>query len=305
MIVPQKFTKGDYIGIVSPSDALTSSNYEKLKSGIRKLEELGFKVVHGRNYNKKYYYAAGNGKEKADDINNFFADKRIKGIFCTQGGDTANAVLPYLNFSLIAENPKVFMGFSDISLLLNAIAKKTGLVTYLGPDIVWKFGSNFSDYDHDTFVNIFFKEEKHILPNSQWQLLKKSNKKPFRGLAWGGNARCFMKLIGTEWFPDLQDAILLVEEVNKTPAWFDALFEQWKQMGWFHKLNGIMLGYNHKCIDVNESNNRKIEDILLEKAESYDVNILKINEFGHKSDHAPFPIGLPYSNIDVSQIEFY
>lgn len=288
MIFPEIIKKGDKVGVVAPSNVIDDALIEQFNKGVEKLRSFGLEVVLGKHVLDRHLYSAGTAQNKAEDINGMFLDSSVKAIICAQGGNTANEVLPYLDFDVIGKNPKIFMGFSDITVLLNAITFRTGLITFLGPDVIWKFGGIFSEYDEATFFEILFKGQAEIYANSEWKLLKKSDKKNFKGQLVGGNSRCFMKLLGTENFPDIKDGIMLLEEVGKSPAWFDSLFEQWKQMGLFKRLNGVIVGYNHKCED---GFGRKPEDVLVEKTEGFDLNILKINEFGHKSDHAIFPIG--------------
>ena len=302
MIFPPLLKKGDRVGVVAPSNVVNDVLIGQLNRGVEKLKSFGLEVVLGEHVLDKYFYSAGTAKNKAGDINEMFADNSIKAIICAQGGDTANEVLPYLDFDLIGKNPKIFMGFSDITVLLNVITFKTGLITFLGPDIIWKFGGFFSEYDEKIFVDILFGRSREIRANSKWALLKKSDKNAFEGQFVGGNCRCFMKLLGTGNFPDVDNGIMLLEEVGKSSAWFDSLFEQWKQMGMFDRLNGVIIGYNHKYED---SFGIKPEDILVEKTNGCNLNILKINEFGHKSDHAIFPIGAHCSvEFDKSRIVF-
>ena len=151
-MIPMRLGKGDAIGIVSPSMPVTQELDGQFKKGIEFLESLGFDIVIGEHvYSTTLEYTAS-PQEKAEDINRMFADEAIKAIICSQGGVTANACLPYLNWNGIREYPKIFLGISDITVLLNAIHHKTGLVTFHGNDVMWGFGRNPTMYDKQEFL---------------------------------------------------------------------------------------------------------------------------------------------------------
>jgi muramoyltetrapeptide carboxypeptidase len=136
VMIPKRLSKGDAIGIVSPSTPVTQELAGQFLKAVEFLESLGFNVMVGEHvYSTSWGYAAA-PQEKAEDINQMFADESIKAIICSQGGATANACLPYLNWNCIQENPKVFLGISDITVLLNAIHHKTGLITFHGNDVI-------------------------------------------------------------------------------------------------------------------------------------------------------------------------
>src|SRR3989344_3608165 len=150
-MIPQRLKKGDCIGIVSPSDPLTKEIKNQFEKGIKVLEGMGFKVLLGK------HLSSQNPKEKAADINDLFSNKKVKAIMCTQGGDSAEKILPLINWKEVKNNPKIFMGISDITFLLNAIYQKTGLITFHGNDVCYGFGRNPTSYDKQEFFNIVVK----------------------------------------------------------------------------------------------------------------------------------------------------
>lgn len=284
-----KLNYGDSVWIISPSNYIPSNLYPNLEKGIENIKELGLNVEVWNHIKDKYYYSAAEPENKIKDINNFLKNNKIKALISTHWGNTANNILEHLDFSLIYKNPKIFMGFSDITVLLNAIYHKTWIITYLGPDIIWQFWSNYWNFTQKIF-NDFFVNQKDNIDLSYWFKILKTFSSEFSGKLLWGNIRCFMKLFWTNYFPDINNSILLIEAAKQRPDWFDSIFEQMKQSWIFDKINGIILWYNYKCFDDNEEMNRNIEDILLEKTRFNDINIIKTSMFWHNTFHSIFPI---------------
>ncbi|HCC07255.1 MAG TPA: hypothetical protein DEP72_03685 [Clostridiales bacterium] len=301
-----KLKKGDIIGIVSPSGSITKEIMIQFNEGVKFLKEQGFNIKYGKNIFKVDDYSAGTPEEKADDINEMFADKEVKAIICSQGGDNANSVLPLLDYELIKNNPKVFMGISDITVLLLGIYKKTGMITFHGNDIMWGFGWNPSKYDEDEFKKI-------IVEGQIGKIIKNGERKTVRegiteGSLVGGNIKCLMKLAGTDYFPEMKDSILFLEEHTTTPEECDYQFNQLKQMGVFEKIKGVVIGYIYGLQAENE-NLIQMEEVLLNVTKEYTFPILKINDFGHCCPNTTLPIGakvrLDATNCDIEIMEHY
>lgn len=285
-MIPKKLQIGDTIGIVSPSGAVSKESENQFNKGVDFLKNLGFKVKVGKNaLNNTLEYSAS-PQEKADDMNSMFADKEIKAIICSQGGANSNSILPLLDFEIIKNNPKIFLGISDITVLLNAIYQKTKLVTFHGNDVMWGFGNEHADYDEQEFIDRLVKgkigEVKH---NSEWKCIRKGIAE---GVLIGGNLNCLNKLAGTEYQPDFEAKILLLETFDEGDAPDDVECElsHLKQMGIFEKIKGLWIGYyNHKS---------KIpyEEIVMNVVKDYDFPILKCDDFGHNTPNTTIPIGI-------------
>ena len=148
-IFPERLKKGDFIGVVSASDPLKDIEKDKqFYSGINFLKNMGFNVILGENI------SSNEPEKRAKDINNFFMDKKIKAIIASQGGDTSEKLLPFVDFETIKKNPKIFLGISDITVLLNAINTKTSLITFHGNDVKYGFGRNPTEYDKTEFIRV-------------------------------------------------------------------------------------------------------------------------------------------------------
>ncbi len=258
----------------------------QFNKGVDFLKNHGFKVKVGKNaLNNTLKYSA-TPQEKAEDMNSMFADKEVKAIICSQGGANSNSILPLLDFEIIKNNPKIFLGISDITVLLNAIYQKTGLVTFHGNDVMWGFGAEHTDYDEQEFVDRLVKgkigEVKH---NSKWKCIKEGITE---GVLIGGNLNCLNKLAGTKYQPDFEAKILLLETFDESnaPDDVEAELSRLKQMGVFEKIKGLWIGYyNHKS---------KIpyEEIVMNVVKDYDFPILKCDDFGHNTPNTTIPIGI-------------
>lgn len=278
---PKKLKIGDTIGIVSASDPITKENSQQLENGIKVLNDLGFKIVRGT------YLASTDPKEKAGDINNFFADKRVKAIICTQGGDSAEKLLLYIDWQRIKENPKIFMGISDITVLLNAIHRKTGLITFHGNDVCWGFGRDPTEYDKQEFLNVVVRGTKEIKQNRERKTIRKGKAK---GKLLGGNLRCLLKLADTPYWPDFTDAILILEAYKIDEEKCIAAFKKLQEKKVFDKIKGVIVGFIYSMQEETPQS-KQMEDLLLEFTKEYNFPILKVNDFGHNCPNTTLPIG--------------
>lgn len=290
-LIPKKLKTGDLIGIVSPSAAITPDVLPQLRKGREYLHSLGFRTEVGKNHLKELDGSAGTPEERAEDINSMFADHNIDAIICSQGGDTANSTLPYLDFNLIKHNPKIFMGISDITVLLNAIYSKTGLVTFHGNDVMWGFGKKPTAYDKQELIDrLVTGKIGEISKNSKWKTIRPGTAE---GHLAGGNLRCILKLAGTDYQPDFQDSILFLEAFEITPEECSYMFHQLKQMGVFEQVNGIVVGYIwglQKSAKVRKKS--QMEDVLKRTTADYDFPIVKCNDFGHNRSNTTLPLGV-------------
>ncbi|MBG0785596.1 MAG: LD-carboxypeptidase [Anaerolineaceae bacterium] len=300
-MIPEKLTVGDTIGIIAPSDPVRPDQGEHLQAGIDLLTEMGFKVRLGQNiYSQTLDYTAAPA-EKVSDLHQMFADPTIKAIICAQGGDTANTFLRLIDWDLIRSNPKIIMGISDITVLLNAVWKQTGLVTFHGNDLLWGFGDNPTQYDKTEFTRVLVGGLPGPIPaNSPRKAIRSG---VATGRLIGGNLRCLLKLAGTSYWPDFTDAILFIEAMFISPKRCYASFQQLEQIGVFKGIQGAVVGY----IDGMQRDGGTgpfMEDILLEATQDYTFPILKINDFGHNCPNTILPIGAQASlNADLQSLE--
>jgi len=285
-MIPKRLCFGDTIGIVSPSGAVTKETMNQFNKGIDFLKTVGFNVKIGKNaLNNTLQYSA-TPHEKADDLNSMFADNKIKAIICSQGGDNANSILPLMDFNMIKNNPKIFLGISDITVLLNAIYKETGLVTFHGNDVIWGFGAKHTGYDEGEFKDRLVEGKiGEVNHNSKWKCIRDG---VVEGILIGGNLNCLNKLAGTRYLPNFEAKILLLESFDESnpPEKVEAELYHLKQMGVFEKIKGLWIGY------YNHESKIPYEEIMMNALQEYNFPIIKCNDFGHNTPNTTIPIGV-------------
>ena len=214
-----------------------------------------------------------------------FGDEDVKAIFTVKGGDMANGILPYIDFENIKNNPKIFLGMSDITVLLCAINKMTGLITFHCQDYIWFGKEEVTDYDKNEIVDKLFNVKETVIPYENREFFNFENQE-IRGKLYGTNARCLLKLLGTPYMPELDKAILFLEGYHSDIIEWNTMLEQYNQMNALD--NGIVFGYIYE-LQYTEKNKYNIVEEL--KKINFNIPIVKTNDFGHRHANSILPIG--------------
>nr|WP_272494063.1 LD-carboxypeptidase [Stenotrophomonas mori] len=243
--------KGDTVGLVSPSAA--SSEELSLQLAQEAMEAFGLKVKTGAHYGARYGHLAGTDAERAGDLNAMFADREVKAIVCVRGGSGAARLLPLLDYAAIRANPKILLGYSDITALHCAIQARTGLVTFHG-----QVGSgSWNAFNADQFERLFFGRELMDYRNrveAGDELVPRKNRTrtitggKVRGELVGGNLTVLTALAGSSYLPDFAGKILFLEEVSEAPYRVDRMFSTLKLMGALDQIAGFVFG---ECTDCS------------------------------------------------------
>ena len=248
--LPQPLAKGDIVGLVSPSGA--SSERLSLQLAQEAMQALGFNVKTGAHYAARRGYLAGTDVERAADINTMFADRQVKAIVCVRGGSGAARLLPLLDYNVIRQNPKVLLGYSDITALHCAIQARTGLVTFHGPIA----SGSWNRFNVDQFERLFFKRELMHYQNAidaEDELVARKNRTvtlaggKAQGELLGGNLTVLTALAGSPYLPDFTGKILFLEDVSEAPYRIDRMFSTLKLMGALDKVAGFIFGQCTDC----------------------------------------------------------
>lgn len=285
----KKLKKGDTIGIIAPASCTT---YEKVLEAKKNIEDMGYQVILGECTKKQWYSYAGTDEERAEEINSFFADKSIDAIICMRGGYGSNRLIELLDFEVIKRNPKIFVGYSDITTLHIALNEKANLITFHGPMAVSNFTGN---YNRDTYENFI-----EILSNSKYEQsiknitkeLKVLNEGRAKGKLVGGNLATLIATLGTEYDLDYNGKILFLEEIGEKTYKIDRFLNQLKKHGVFEKIEGLVLGDFKNCIQDSEK-----DMTLLEVFQNYFKELKKPVIYNFESGHSEPMLTLPLGAI--------
>lgn len=276
-------TEKDKVALVVCSDELGEKSSLEVVQLIKTLNSLGLEVVYDESIYKGFSTQYDIFKNRASSLMNYFKDPSIKAIFDVSGGDLANGILEHLDYDVLKNNPKAFFGYSDLSVVINGLYKKTGIETYLYQirNLVGKDSS---------MQCLRFKEsimgDKNSIFNFDYEWIQGTQ---MEGVVVGGNLRCLLKLAGTEYMPDFTGKILFLEslggDVNKMVTYLN----QYKMLGAFRVVKGIILGSYTEMERENYS--PTIAEIVLKIVNDKNIPIIKTKEIGHSKDSKCIVIG--------------
>jgi len=299
LLKPKRLCEGDTVGIIAPSSPVLPFN-EMYWQGVRHLRNLGFKVKEGRSIKLRQGYMAGTGPQRAEDINNMFADKEVKAIICATGGSVAIQTLRYLDFDLIKTNPKIFCGMSDITTLHTAFLTKAGLTGLHQTDVVFGFGADMKSQEAIYEVNLFLEVTKQAMPLgllpklTRWEVWRSGTAE---GRLFGGNLPTLESLLATPYFPKLnQDIIFFWETMSRPLESIDQMLVHFKETGLFDKTKGMMVGkIRGEEANVIKDMTSEVKGVVLDITKDFDFPIIASMDFGHFTPNLPMPIWLKVS----------
>ena len=266
MIKPKALKFGDTIGVVAPASPTTE---EKVRKSYEKLMEMGFEVKMGESCYKRYGYLAGEDNLRAEDLNNMFKDKEVDGIICLRGGYGTPRILSLLDYDLIRNNPKVFVGYSDISALHIAINQLSKLVTFHGPMASSDLIGNLSNFSKESLYNCILEGQfEQEISNPSGEDMEIINEGIAEGQIIGGNLSLIADTIGTPYEIQLKGKILFIEEIGEEPYQIDRMLTQLRLSGKLQEAEAIILGdFNNCVVEPSEYDNsltleQVIEDII-------------------------------------------
>ncbi len=298
IIKPKMLKPGSTLGLIAPATALADS--EQIAVAKEIAESFGFKVVIGKNTLKRYGYLAGSDEERAADINEMFRREDIDGIFPLQGGWGSMRTLPYLDFEMIRKNPKVFIGFSDITTLLLAFYKFSGLVVFHGPNVRYSFNKYTSDYYIRSFTKLEPLGKLLQPPLPEGEKVERENRMitirggKASGELIGGNLSLLVTTLGTPFEVSFKGKILFIEDVGEEPYRIDRMLTHLELSGALGGVAGVVLGKFRDCVPkaADYIGSLTIEEIFRTKFEKLGAPVISGLCFGHVKDHITLPIGI-------------
>lgn len=292
IIKPKKLQKGDVIGIISP--ASSPDDLTKIESGAAYLEKQGYKVEIGKNVGKVHGYLAGSDEERLEDFHEMFSSKEVKAIFSVRGGYGSGRLLDKINFGLVKRNPKIFVGYSDITALQMAIFKKTGLVTFAGPMVATDFSGVVNKFTEENFWKLLTSNKKigkiHNPRNEKFYAVTKGRAE---GKILGGNLALLNSMMGTQYIPHFKDSILLIEDIGESPYKVDRLLNQLKLAKIFDEVKGIILGRFVDCYEPDKSKKTiKLNEVIDHYFNNLKIPVIHNFNHGHIKENLTIPFGV-------------
>ena len=303
-IKPNRLKSGDTIGLIAPAGYISD---DALKESIENIESLGFKTYYTDRIKSKYGYLAGSDQNRADDINHMFNNDNVDGIFCVRGGYGVGRLLRLINYDSIKANPKVLVGYSDITALHYAIYSQTGLVTFHGPVAT----STFNSFSVDNLVKTIINPQPRTIFTPADDSVRGSDFETYTiregkasGELLGGNLSLAVTFLGTPYDVDYKGKILYLEEVDEKPYRVDRMLTHLYQAGKLEEVSGIALGIFRKCDSkigsAKGEHSLTRKEVLYDKLYNLGVPVIYGLSFGHVENKYTIPFGIN-AELDVQQ----
>lgn len=303
MRYPEKLKKGDTVGLICPSSPISTERIAKCKAAV---EALGYKVKAADNLDTNYAgYMAGDGKVRGEWINKMFADSEVKAVFCVRGGDGSSRVMEHLDYQIIRDNPKIFVGYSDVTNLHLAINRNCGLVTFHGPMVSSNMTDDFDEESKESLFSALSAEEDYAFKNPKGFAIEVLKEGSAAGRLTGGNLSLLSASIGTPYEVDTRDSILFIEEVGESITKIEKWAFHLRNAGKLKTCRGILLGQftnvvNENCPAFDTA--RCFEDVL----DGFDIPVMYNIQSGHGKPMMTLPMGAECSmDTAAGSIVFY
>lgn len=282
----KRLEEGDTIGLVAPASPSEASKVEK---AIAYLEKQGFKVKPGNSVYSSRGYLAGSDELRACDFNCMFADDEVDAVFCLRGGYGSQRILDMIDFELISRKPKIFMGFSDITALLNAIYQHCGLITFHGP-----MGGDFAGGLGKPTKAALKKALECAEPIGELtnpDIPEVLSEGTARGILVGGNLSIVAASMGTRYEIDTRNKILVLEDVFEEPYSIDRMLNHMRLAGKLEEAAGIILGDWGDTQPEEPEKSLSLEEVLEDAFRDIGKPVLKGYKIGHCKPNLTVPIG--------------
>ena len=284
----QRLVRNDTIGIVAPASFALP---EKVAAATSILKDLGYRIKLGSSCESYWYSFSGKDQVRAEDINNFFADPEINALICLRGGYGSLRILDKLDYDLVKQNPKIFMGYSDITLLHQLFNQRSDLITFHGPMLTTKIVDDFSPPTRESFEAAVC---EGITPYTLHNPPGESIKSLYGGLAEGriagGNLLTIISTLGTPYEPDLAEKILFIEDTGEATYRIDRALSQLLLSGKLHQITGIIIGDFKDCLPAAPED-MELMDVFNDRLRNLGVPIIYNFKSGHCNPMMTLPLG--------------
>lgn len=280
VVKPAALKAGDLVSVVAPASNLKA---DYLARGVAELERLGFRVKHRADILDKARYTAGSDQRRAEELMQAFADPEVKAVWAARGGYGVMRILPLLDEDVLRANPKVFIGYSDMTALHLYLYRRFGWVTFHGPMAAKDLAGGAGHYDCETLLAVLTQAQPMgEIKTSKTEMLHRGSGDAVSGRLLGGCLSLIAAMMGTPDEPDTRDSILFLEDTGARPYAVDRMLQQLRLAGKLDEIRGIVFGEMTDCVQHAEQG-YSIQDVLAECTADLAVPVM----FGLPSGHSP------------------
>lgn len=302
---PEPLKSGDLIRVIAPSRSMSMFSKDIIDNAECAIESMGFRVSYGQHAYEVHRNMSASVSSRIKDLHDAFLDPEVKLVLTAIGGFNANELLDHIDFELVQKHPKLFCGYSDITVLGNAMLSKAGLISYSGPHFSTFAMEQGIEYTKQAFLKALTSKNNYsILPSKQWSndaWYEDQNNRTFipnkgfemiqegraEGVIVGGNLSSFQLLFGTEYMPNLEGSIVFLETVDCNIDGVDRMFQSLMHQKGFDQVQGIVFG---RFPFASKIGIKDLKEMISTKNIS-SIPVIANVDFGHTEPHSIFPIG--------------
>jgi muramoyltetrapeptide carboxypeptidase len=308
-IKPPRLNYGDTVGIIAPASA--PPDPKAIEQSVEALEQLGFKPKLAPNVRRRWGFLAGSDRERAGDLMKMFVDRKVNAILCVRGGYGTARLLPLLDYGKIRANPKIFIGYSDITSLHCAFLVKANLISFHGPMLNSDFiKDDLPEFTLQSFLRMLMEPEaagsvrkglsvkggKNSPGRAKSSNISILHSGKAMGQLIGGNLSILCATLATPYQPSFQNRILFLEDLDEVPFRFDRMLTHLLNAGLLQQVAGVAIGTNKNCIDPKTKGCKEYrqttEDVFKERLAPLKVPVVLGLPFGHVPTNATLPVGV-------------
>jgi muramoyltetrapeptide carboxypeptidase len=296
LIKPERLRSGDTIAIVAPASAPPDPT--TIDRSVVAIEALGFAPRLSPNVRKRRGFLAGTDRERAADLVKMFTARDVRAILCLRGGYGTSRLIPLLDFAVLRRNPKILIGYSDITSLHCALLTRANLMSFHGPMLNSDFvRKDFPEFTLQSFLRTLTEPSPagSIRQGYHDKTVSVLRRGRASGRLLGGNLSLLCATIGTPFQPSFRNRLLFLEDLDEPPYRFDRMLTHLLNAGLLQQVAGIAIGINRDCVDPHAATAREyrqtVEDVLAERLLPLKVPVVIGLPFGHVPLNATLPIG--------------